>query len=113
MQISLRNLAVTATLALCAGPALAAGNAAAGAEKAAICASCHGQNGVSQNPAFPTLAGQHASYLEIALEQYKDGGRKNPIMQGQAANLSEQDIKDLAAYYAQQQALYTPKYEDQ
>jgi cytochrome c553 len=79
------------------------------AEKAAACAACHGPNGVSQNPMYPSLAGQYADYLATALKGYKSGARKNPVMAGMAAPLSEQDIKSLAAWFAAQKGpLYTP-----
>nr|MBV6629299.1 cytochrome c [Oceanococcus sp. HetDA_MAG_MS8] len=91
--------------------ALAAGDAEAGKAKSATCAACHGAEGVSMTPTFPNLAGQHYTYLVQALKQYREGGRKNAIMSGQAANLSDQDIKDLAAYYAGQDGpLYVPEY---
>ena len=106
----MRKIALVALLGLSSGAAMAAGNPVAGEQKAAPCAACHGPTGVSPSPAFPNLAGQHASYLEISLKQYQNGERKNAIMAPQAANLSKQDIRDLAAYYAQQQGLYTPKY---
>lgn len=80
-----------------------AGNAAAGNEKAKSCAACHGETGVSAAPDFPKIAGQHADYLVKALNDYKKGARKNPIMSAQAANLSRQDIEDLAAYFSNQQ----------
>jgi cytochrome c553 len=76
-----------------------------GKEKAAICTACHGANGVSAMPNWPTLAGQHEDYLQQALTQYKLGSRKDPVMAGQVMNLSEEDIKDLAAYYAAQPGL--------
>lgn len=76
------------------------GNITAGKEKAAACGSCHGEDGNSQDPNFPRLAGQYESYLVKALEDYKSGSRKNPMMGGFAAGLSEQDMKDIAAYYA-------------
>lgn len=106
----MRKTLILAALSLSAGSALAGGDPVAGEQKAATCAACHGADGVSSNPAWPILAGQHASYLEIALQQYKDGTRKNAIMAGQAAALSKQDMADLAAYYAQQEHLYTPEY---
>ncbi len=97
-------------LALVSHPATAGGNAAAGQKKAATCVACHGEDGLGTAPEFPILAGQYASYLEQALLQYKDGSRKNAIMAGFAAGLSEQDIKDLAAYYAALDSpLSTPK----
>ena len=84
-----------------------AADPAAGKEKAKACAACHGENGVSQVPDFPKLAGQHEDYLARALGDYKSGARKNPIMAAQAASLKPEDIADLAAYYASQQALAT------
>jgi cytochrome c553 len=83
---------------------------ARGQEKAAVCAACHGQNGVSATGIWPTLAGQHEDYLKHALSQYKSGDRKDPVMTGQAMNLSERDIADLAAYFAAQPGLYTVAY---
>jgi cytochrome c553 len=71
-------------------------------DAAAICVACHGTDGVGITPQYPTLAGQHADYLERALTDYKKGGRKNAIMAGFAAQLSAQDIKALAAYYSAQ-----------
>jgi cytochrome c553 len=84
-----------------------AGDAAAGKEKAKVCAACHGESGVSQAPDFPKLAGQYNDYLVRALNDYKSGLRKNPIMAGQVANLKKEDISDLAAYYSSQSALVT------
>jgi cytochrome c553 len=94
-------------LALALSTAAQAGNAAAGKEKAKVCAACHGENGISQVPDFPKLAGQHYDYLVRAMTDYKSGVRKNPIMAGQVANLKMADIDDLAAYFASQQALAT------
>ncbi|QSA96344.1 cytochrome c [Methylococcus sp. EFPC2] len=78
------------------------GNAAAGKGKTAICASCHGEDGNSENNAFPRLAGQYEGYLIKVLQDYKRGKRTNPMMAGFAAGLSEEDIKDISAYYASQ-----------
>jgi len=78
------------------------GNAEAGATKAAVCLACHGMNGNSTNGEWPTLAGQHASYTAEQLRFFRDGKRNNPVMQPMAANLSDQDIADLSAYYAAQ-----------
>jgi cytochrome c553 len=69
---------------------------------AATCFSCHGADGVGITPDYPTLAGQHEDYLERALEEYKKGGRRNPIMAGFAAALKDSDIKELAEYYSKQ-----------
>ncbi len=80
------------------------GNAATGQAKAAVCSACHGADGNSSNAEWPNLAGQHARYLEAQLLAFKSGARKNPIMQGQVAALSAQDMRDLAAFYAQKPA---------
>jgi cytochrome c553 len=69
-------------------------------QAAQLCVSCHGQDGVAVAPMYPSLAGQHEDYLVRALDEYKHGGRKNPIMKGFAANLSEQDIETAAAYFS-------------
>lgn len=76
------------------------GDAAAGAGKAAVCAACHGANGVAIAPNFPNLAGQSATYLYVQLKAFKDGQRSDPVMTGQAAPLSDQDMRDLAAHFA-------------
>jgi len=81
----------------------AAGNAEAGKQKSQLCQTCHGADGNSTNPQFPRLAGQYPDYLVQALSEYKSGARKNPIMTGFAANLSERDMEDIAAYFAGQQ----------
>jgi cytochrome c553 len=67
---------------------------------ATLCVSCHGQDGVAIAPMYPSLAGQHADYLVRALDEYKRGGRKNPIMTGFAANLSDDDIETIAQYFS-------------
>lgn len=77
-----------------------AGDAMAGKEKAARCAACHGAEGVSGNPAWPSLAGQQALYLIGSLQAYKTGVRRDPIMAEQAKDLSAADANDLATYYA-------------
>ena len=69
---------------------------------AALCVSCHGPDGVTIAPMYPSLAGQHEDYLVRAIEEYKKGGRKNPIMSGFAANLKDSDIEQIARYFAQQ-----------
>lgn len=85
---------------LLSGSVLARGNPEAGKAKSQVCAGCHGAEGISVSPAFPNLGGQHEDYMLHALKAYKSGARKNPIMQGQVGALNEQDMKDLAAYYA-------------
>lgn len=76
------------------------GDAHAGAAKAAVCAACHGPQGVAIAPNFPNLAGQSATYLYVQLKEFHDGQRKDPVMTGQAAALSDADMRDLASYYA-------------
>ena len=90
--------------ALAAAPAGAAGDAAAGKAKAAACASCHGADGNSANPEWPKLAGQHDKYLAKQLANFKAGDRNNPMMSPMAAPLSDQDMADLAAFFAGQTA---------
>lgn len=83
------------------------GDAVAGKAKSLVCSACHGADGNSKIPAYPTLAGQHASYIYKQLMQFKNGERPNAIMKGFAAALSEQDMKNLAAYYESQVPVYT------
>ncbi|HEX3845151.1 MAG TPA: c-type cytochrome [Steroidobacteraceae bacterium] len=78
------------------------GSEQAGAPKAAVCFSCHGPNGNSTNPVWPRLAGQNAVYVAEQLHLFKSGVRKNPVMQPMAAGLSDQDIDNLAVYFAAQ-----------
>lgn len=76
-------------------------------DTAKSCAACHGQNGISVSPGWPTLAGQHEDYLVHALTQYRDGVRKDPVMGPLAANLSDADIAALAAWFASLEGLET------
>lgn len=78
------------------------GDPAAGKEKAQVCTACHGQQGVSAAPTFPNLAGQQPAYLVKQIVQIRDGVRPVPQMVGIVDNLDEQDIADLAAFYANQ-----------
>jgi len=77
------------------------------AEPAALatCAACHGSDGKSTDSAWPNLAGQHQTYLEIQLKAYRSGDRNNAVMNGMAAALSDADIEELAAWYAAQPRL--------
>jgi cytochrome c553 len=78
----------------------AAGDVEAGKEKAAaMCAACHGPDGNSLVDMYPKLAGQHSDYLIKQLTDFKSGARKDPIMMGMAAALSDQDMANIAAYY--------------
>jgi cytochrome c553 len=67
---------------------------------AQLCTTCHGQDGVAIAPMYPSLAGQHEDYIVRALAEYQNGGRKNPIMKGFAANLSAEDIAEIARYFS-------------
>ena len=78
---------------------------AKGQEKATqVCAACHTADGSRGSPANPILQGQHAEYLVKQLTEFKAGKRANPVMSGMAAALSEDDIKNVAAFYASKQA---------
>ncbi len=84
--------------------AAAAGDPEAGRTKAETCLGCHGiQSYVNTYPTYhvPLIGGQHAAYLEAALRAYRDGSREHPTMQANAANLTDEDIADLAAYLAE------------
>ncbi|MDD1626406.1 MAG: cytochrome c4 [Methylococcaceae bacterium] len=81
----------------------AEGNISAGKEKAAACVSCHGDNGNSIVSTFPKLAQQHSSYLIKQLQDFKKGTRKNPMMSSIAMGLTDDDMVDIAAYYADQE----------
>lgn len=86
---------------LLTGNTLAAGNAADGKAKAGVCAGCHGMDGHSSNDLWPNLAGQKGAYLVVQIKAFRDGDRVSPLMAPMVGNLSDQDIEDLAAYYAQ------------
>ena len=81
------------------GAAEAAGDAAAGKDKSAVCAGCHGDKGQGVAP-NPALAGKPEADQVKALKDYKSGAKSNPLMNGIAATLSDQDMENLAAYYA-------------
>lgn len=89
------------------GTVFAGGDVAAGKEKSQTCVACHGAEGISATPQFPTIAGQYRDYLYKSLTDYKAGKRKNAIMGGIVAALSDQDMKDLASYYASLEGLQT------
>jgi cytochrome c553 len=106
----MKNLLIAAAsgaLLLISSQGMAA-NIEAGKKKVAeVCAACHGADGNSPAPAFPKLAGQHSSYLEKTLNEYKSGVRKDPVMAGMAAALSKEDIENVSAYFASQSGLKT------
>ncbi len=92
----------TALAALCLAASAQAGDASAGAQKAAVCAACHGTNGSSINPEWPNLAGQHESYIAEQLAFFKNATRTNTLMSPMAAALTEADMLDLGAHFARQ-----------
>lgn len=96
------TLGLTATAFAADATSYPPGDAQAGQQKAAACAACHGADGNSANAQFPKLAGQSYAYLVKELEDFKSGARKNPIMNGMASGLSDQDIKNLAAWFSSQ-----------
>jgi cytochrome c553 len=69
-------------------------------QAAAVCASCHGKDGIGVTPMYPSLAGQHASYIARAIQEYQTGYRKNPIMNGMVASLKPADIAAIADYFS-------------
>lgn len=85
-----------------AAPAVTDGSAQEGSAKAGVCLACHGMNGNSTNPEWPTLAGQSAVYIAEQLHLFRAGARTNPVMQPMASSLSDDDINDLAVYYSTQ-----------
>lgn len=84
----------------------AAGDPEAGREKAKVCAACHMLDGNSSNPVWPKLAGQHMQYIIKQLSDYKEGLRENPQMSPMVADLSKQDMADLASWFASQSIKY-------
>ncbi|MEW5756750.1 MAG: cytochrome c [Pseudomonadota bacterium] len=87
-------------LALAACAAAAAGDPKAGEIKALACQVCHGPKGVSTNPLYPILAGQHAEYLERQLRHFRDKSRIDAVMNEMTQKLTDKDIQDLASYFA-------------
>ena len=88
-----------ASLMLCAGVAAEAADPAAGQAKSAMCATCHGKNGIGTAPNYPNLAGQKSQYVAQQLTLFRSGERKSEQMNIIAQALTDQDIQDLAAYY--------------
>jgi len=98
MTTSLAMVAVIAPMGISA--AYAKGSVKEGAIKARACQVCHGKGGKSVKEAYPILAGQHAAYLRKQLQAFRAGTRKDPIMNGMAVSLSDQDIEDIAAFFS-------------
>ena len=82
------------------GLVLADGDPKAGEAKSRICAACHGMKGISSNDLWPNLAGQKKGYLIKQIKEFRDGKRVDPSMAPMVKPLSDQDIEDIAAYYA-------------
>ena len=107
--MSVRRRGGTAAAALlCALAAIVPGGAAgadaeAGRQKAQLCMACHGENGNSAQTAFPSLAGMPGQFIVSALYQFREGKRVNAIMSPMAANLTNADLNDLAAYFSAQE----------
>lgn len=102
MRINFKWMAMLVAGALATGSAVAA-DAEQGKAKSAVCAACHGPDGMATIPTYPNLAGQNEAYLVESLKAYRAKqrtGGQAMIMQGQAAALSDDDIANLAAYYA-------------
>jgi len=95
--------ASVAGAAFCFGSPASAQDAEAGARKAAVCAACHGENGNSAQPLYPSLAGQTARYLYLQLKDFKEGRRTDSLMSPMAQNLTRDDMLDLAAFFAAQE----------
>ena len=99
------RMAVALMLGMLAGvsgtAAAVTGDVEAGRAQAAACGACHGQDGATPlDPSYPALAGQNARYLQHQLTLVQSGERAIPLMAGQLDGKSEQDLADLAAYYA-------------
>jgi len=103
-QIGHGLLATIILLLVTASNAFAAGDVERGKAQSVTCAACHGADGNSVNPEWPSLAGQHPKYLVNSLYGFKSGQRENVLMSAQADSLDDQAIEDLAAYFAGQQA---------
>jgi cytochrome c553 len=99
MNYSILSIAIIMMSSLAIGPSHAA-DMNAGKAKAMVCAGCHGSDGVSKNPMFPSLAGQTSTYLDKQLKHFRDGSRENPTMNALAKDLNDNEIENLAAYFA-------------
>ena len=94
-----------AVLACLAAPAvMAAGDPVRGKQLSTTCFACHGEDGNSPSPVNPRIGGQHASYILLAMQAYLDGTRKNSLMSGALLNKTPQELEDIAAYFASQNA---------
>jgi cytochrome c553 len=103
-----QQLAALAFAMLAVSSAAAAGDVAAGRRKALQCQACHGLDGISKLPDAPHLAGQPMPYLVKSLDEYRKGVRRHDMMTLVAKDLGDQDVADLAAYYAAIEISATP-----
>jgi cytochrome c553 len=94
-----RMLLLAAIVSLPAQPSRAAADLSAGQEKAKVCAGCHGEKGVSSMPGVPSLAGQQDQFIQWQLVFFRSGRRPNPAMAPLVGELSDQDIRDLGAWF--------------
>jgi cytochrome c553 len=97
--MKLQTIALSALCGLFASSVLAEGSADEGQTKVIACIACHGVNGNSINPEWPSLAGQHKQYIQKQLHAFKTGTRQNALMTPMVQPLSDDDIEDIAAYY--------------
>ena len=97
--MTLKKIFITLVITVGITNVAMAGDITAGKEKAASCAGCHGTAGISNNPAWPNLAGQQKNYLEKQLRDFRSGKRQDPLMSPMAKPLSNGDIENLAAYF--------------
>jgi cytochrome c553 len=99
-RTALAIVTACAAIAVAAAQAAAAADVKAGRQKALQCQTCHGLDGQAKLPDAPNLAGQNETYLAKALKDYRSGARKNEMMSLVVRALKDEDISDLAAYYA-------------
>ena len=104
MKDVLQGAAASAVALFIFAQPAAAADAEAGRAKAQVCAACHGADGNSANPEWPSLAAQPAQFISTSLFMFREGNRKNDLMTPMAAKLSNADMNDLAAYFAAQKA---------
>lgn len=105
------RIALAAAALLAAGGAHAANLEAGKAKAQEVCQACHGMDGQSAASAeYPKIGGQHQDYLAKALRDYKSGARKNAIMAGMAAGLTDKDIENVSAYFYTQPSVLASKY---
>lgn len=95
-----RHLFMTLALAACVASPAFAGDATLGKQKAISCAACHGQQGLSTVPDAPNLAGQPELYVSTQLKAYRSGKRQHEVMSLMAKPLTDDDIENLAAWFA-------------